>query len=173
MSPSGMDAGSGSLRFVHVASPVGELLVTATAAGISYIGFAGERPANNPEAHWQHDPEGLASAREQLEAYFSGRLRAFDLPLAPRFTPFQSQVLTELQQVPYGATVTYGELARRLGKPRAARAVGMANARNPLPIIIPCHRVIGRNGALTGFTGGLERKRFLLTHEQQCLGQLI
>lgn len=146
--------------------PAGQLLLVASADGLCRIGFSEGRLSYRIEPHWQHDPGILAPARQQLEAYFAGHLYGFDLPLAPQVSPFQSRVLEALRKVAYGTTVSYGELARRAGSPRGARAAGMAVARNPIPIIIPCHRVIGANGALTGFGGGLERKRWLLAHEQ-------
>lgn len=108
----------------------------------------------------------LLRARTELEEYFAGRRREFDLPLAPHGTPFQQRVWQALRAIPYGSTCTYGELAAAVGNPRASRAVGMANHRNPLPILIPCHRVIGASGALTGYAGGLEWKRRLLAIEE-------
>ena len=107
----------------------------------------------------------LAEARRQLLAYLAGELREFNLPLSPAGTQFQRQVWEELRKVPYGGTVSYGELARRVGRPKAARAVGQANHNNPIPIIIPCHRVVGSGGALTGYAGGLEIKEKLLRLE--------
>ena len=111
----------------------------------------------------------LLRAREELEEYFAGRRREFDLPLSPHGTPFQRQVWQALRTIPYGSTCTYGQLAAAVGNPRAARAVGMANHRNPLPILIPCHRVIGSTGSLTGYAGGVERKRLLLSIEEPIL----
>lgn len=108
----------------------------------------------------------LLRARKELEEYFAGRRREFDLPLAPHGTLFQQRVWQALRAIPYGSTCTYGELAAAVGNPRASRAVGMANHRNPLPILIPCHRVIGASGALTGYGGGLEWKRRLLAIEE-------
>jgi methylated-DNA-[protein]-cysteine S-methyltransferase len=116
-----------------------------------------------PERPDQSPP--LDEARRQLEAYFAGELREFDLPLAPEGSEFQLRVWEQLRAIPYGETISYGELARRVGDPAAARAVGLANGRNPLPVIVPCHRVIGADGSLTGFGGGLERKRRLLELE--------
>jgi len=109
--------------------------------------------------------ERLAAVAEALRAYFAGETRSFDLPVAPSGTPFQKRVWRELARIPYGETVTYGELARRVGRPGAARAVGRANATNPISLVLPCHRVVGSNGTLTGYAGGLERKRALLAHE--------
>lgn len=107
----------------------------------------------------------LRAAAEQLRAYFAGGLREFDLPLAPAGTPFQLRVWEELLRIPYGITISYGELARRVGNPNASRAVGLANGRNPISIIVPCHRVIGASGALTGYGGGIDAKRALLDLE--------
>jgi methylated-DNA-[protein]-cysteine S-methyltransferase len=107
----------------------------------------------------------LAALRAALDAYFSGRAVAFDVPLAPIGTPFQREVWTALRDIPFGGTASYAEVARRIGRPRAARAVGAANARNPIAILVPCHRVIGADGSLTGYAGGLERKRALLALE--------
>lgn len=120
------------------------------------------------EAEEDTDPSPLLllRAREELEEYFAGRRREFDLPLSPHGTPFQRQVWQALRTIPYGSTCTYGQLAAAVGNPRAARAVGMANHRNPLPILIPCHRVIGSTGSLTGYAGGVERKRLLLSIEE-------
>ena len=150
-------------------SAVGELLLTADATGLTGIYFEPHRwgPSADDVARWRHgDVAGmLAEARAQLAAYFAGELTAFDLPLAPRGTPFQERVWRALREIPYGATLSYGELARRLGDPRATRAVGAANGRNPLSIVVPCHRVVGADGSLTGFGGGIARKRWLLAHE--------
>lgn len=109
----------------------------------------------------------------QLSAYFKGRLQRFDLPLAPAGTPFQQQVWRALQEIPYGETVTYADIAVRIGRPLAVRAVGMANHRNPLPIVVPCHRVIGKNGSLTGYAGGLELKSSLLNMEAAFSGKIF
>lgn len=113
----------------------------------------------------RRSPERCRAVAEQLAEYFAGRRREFDLPLAPRGTDFQRAVWSELVRVPYGSTISYGELAGRVGRARASRAVGGANNRNPLPIVVPCHRVIGADGSLTGYGGGLGRKRALLTLE--------
>jgi methylated-DNA-[protein]-cysteine S-methyltransferase len=141
-------------------SPVGELLLTAEDGALTGVWFAGSHQPSGPQ-----DDQALQSARKQLQAYFVGSLRDFDLPLAPRGTPFQHRVWQEIGRIPYGSTVSYGELARRLGAPRAVRAAAGATGRNPLAIVIPCHRVIGADGSLTGYGGGLERKRLLLRLE--------
>jgi methylated-DNA-[protein]-cysteine S-methyltransferase len=150
-------------------SPVGELLLTAEGEGLTGVYFEIHRHGPGDRAGWRRGDVGgtLAAARAQLAAYFAGELTAFDLPLAPRGSAFQQQVWRLLRDIPYGATTTYGELARRLGDPRATRAVGAANGRNPLSVVVPCHRVVGADGSLTGFGGGVERKRWLLAHEQR------
>jgi methylated-DNA-[protein]-cysteine S-methyltransferase len=122
-----------------------------------------------PQSDWKEDKAFLKEATVQLDQYFGGKLKAFTLKLSPQGSPFQLKVLEALEKVPYGETVSYGELARRVGKPNASRAVGGANARNPLPIVIPCHRVIGSTGHLTGFGGGLDIKRALLDLEKSNL----
>lgn len=155
------------MRYSWLETPIGRLLIAGDEAGIRHIAFPSGRQEMRPQPAWREDDVVLAPARAQLSEYFAGGLRDFDLPLAPRMTPFQRRVLEELRKVPYGMTVSYGELARRVGNPKASRAVGMANGRNPLPIIIPCHRVVGSNGALTGFGGGLDTKRWLLEWERQ------
>ena len=119
----------------------------------------------DPESEWIFSEKPFAAAREQLTAYFAGKRKTFDLPLRPTGTEFQLQVLDELQKIPYGTTVSYGDIANRIGRPKAVRAVGAANGRNPLPIIIPCHRVIGASGDLTGFGGGIPTKKALLRLE--------
>ncbi|MDR1075747.1 MAG: methylated-DNA--[protein]-cysteine S-methyltransferase [Xanthomonadaceae bacterium] len=148
-------------------TPVGLLTVAADAQGIRHILFARNRYDAEGRDQWRRDPDALRQAREQLLEYFHGQRRHFDLPLAPVGTPFQLQVWRTLTEIPYGATWSYGELARRVRRPSAARAVGAANGRNPLPIVLPCHRVIGANGQLTGFGGGLEAKAILLRLEQR------
>jgi methylated-DNA-[protein]-cysteine S-methyltransferase len=153
------------MRYVLLPSPVGELLIGGDSAGIRVIDFPDRDGGHRIPPDWVHHPDAFADARAQLTAYFAGELTEFDLPLAPRATPFQAKVLAELRKVPYGTTVSYGELARRVGRPRACRAVGAANGRNPISIVIPCHRVIGAKGNLTGFGGGLEAKRRLLALE--------
>jgi methylated-DNA-[protein]-cysteine S-methyltransferase len=115
----------------------------------------------------------FAAAREQLDAYFAGELEAFDLPLAPHGTRFQQRVWDELVRIAFGETISYSELARRLGDPKLVRAVGLANGRNPIAIVIPCHRVIGADGSLVGYGGGLDRKRWLLDHEAVAAGRQL
>lgn len=157
------------MRYTCIDSPVGRLLIAGDDKGLRRIAFPGRNAL--PEPGWIEDPHPFAAVHSQLDSYFRGDRTDFDVPLAPITTPFQGRVLAELLAVPYGTTVSYGELARRIGKPTAARAVGMANGRNPIPLIIPCHRVIGANGDLTGFGGGLEAKRQLLALERRHAGR--
>jgi methylated-DNA-[protein]-cysteine S-methyltransferase len=147
-------------------SPVGPLTLVGVDGALTglYMDPHLYRPAQETFGDRDHEP--FAGAVEQLEDYFAGRLTEFDLRLGSAGTPFQRQVWDALQKVPYGETVSYGELADRLGRPTAARAVGFANGHNPISIIVPCHRVVGANGALTGYGGGLDRKRHLLTFER-------
>lgn len=161
------------VHFKFMGSPVGQLLLAANQAGaLVGIYFLGDGP---PERglEWltksgyapELDDAPLAEACRQLEAYFVGELRQFELELAPKGTPFQQSVWSYLQTIPYGSCTTYGAMAAALGNPNASRAVGLANGQNPIPIVIPCHRVIGSNGKLTGFGGGLPAKHKLLTIE--------
>ena len=152
--------------YTYYTSPVGSLLLAGDAQGLSLIAFeSGGRPAP-AGAGWRDDPAALRPALEQIGAYFAGELTEFDLTLAPAGTGFQRQVWGALREIPYGQTLSYGELARRIGRPGASRAVGAANGANPLPVVIPCHRVIGSDGGLTGFGGGLDVKLWLLDHER-------
>jgi methylated-DNA-[protein]-cysteine S-methyltransferase len=153
------------MNYTTIDSPVGELLASADAVGrITGLHFDGHRtPAR--DAGWVRDEEALAPLRRQLEEYFAGERREFELDLAPSGTPFQLSVWRALCAIPYGETASYGEIAATVGQPGAARAVGGANNRNPIAIVIPCHRVIGANGTLTGYGGGLPRKQRLLALE--------
>jgi methylated-DNA-[protein]-cysteine S-methyltransferase len=159
-------AGLVDVRYDVVESPLGELLVAATDRGlcrVSYVVDDGDGLVRAFGARILRVPRD--EVRRELDEYFAGDRTAFDLPLDLRVAPFHEQVLRELGRVPYGATTTYGTLAARVGQPRAARAVGTVMNRNPLPIVLPCHRVVGANGALTGYAGGLDRKRALLALE--------
>ena len=164
--------------FDTMATPVGELLLGAGDAGLTCVWFDVEGHGHRPADGWRQasgagggEARVLAEARAQLEAYFAGDLTMFDLPLAARGTPFQERVWSALRGIAFGEAISYGELARRIGEPASVRSVGHANGRNPLPIIVPCHRVIGANGSLTGFGGGIERKRWLLEHEGALRGR--
>ncbi|MEY2908602.1 MAG: hypothetical protein RLZZ602_1125 [Pseudomonadota bacterium] len=150
----------------HVAleTPVGTMRIESSETGISAVLWPQQAPSGPEE---MTPSPLLAEAAAQLRAYFSGQLKVFDLPLQPEGTEFQQRVWQELKKIPWGATTTYGEIARALSSPKSARAVGAAIGRNPLSIVVPCHRVIGRDGSLTGFAGGLERKSWLLNLEQE------
>ncbi len=155
------------MRYRIIDSPLGPLTLAGRAAGLQHILFARQgQPAPRPAA-WIREDSGFESATHQLREYFAGELRDFTLQLDPQITDFHAQVLTAMRRIRFGQTSTYGALARELGRPNAARAVGGACARNPLPIVIPCHRVIGSRGKLTGFAAGLDAKTFLLQHEQR------
>lgn len=147
-------------------SPVGQLTLVASDGTLSGVYMTDQRHRPPEETFGQPDPEPFGEVAAQLGAYFGGELTAFTLPLAPDGSEFQQRVWDELCRIPYGETVTYGQLAERLGQPGAARAVGLANGRNPISVIIPCHRVIGSTGSLTGYGGGLARKRQLLEFER-------
>jgi methylated-DNA-[protein]-cysteine S-methyltransferase len=153
------------------ASPVGELLLTSTEGELTGLSMTLKqgKPASAPEAHWRRDDTALRLTRQQLEAYFAGELQTFDLPLHMAGTAFQKQVWRGLLTITYGTTISYAELAARIGRPGASRAVGAANGRNPIGIIVPCHRVIGADGYLTGYGGGLDRKQWLISHEASVL----
>ena len=161
------------LYYTEFATPIGALGILASDRGLTGIFMEEQRHASEPSerAGWDRSDARLAVARAQFEEYFAGTRTAFDLPLdlnGVGGTAFQRRVWAALTEIPYGETISYGELARRIGQPTAVRAVGLANGRNPLPIIVPCHRVIGANGSLTGFGGGIERKRALLDLEARA-----
>ncbi|ORE85917.1 methylated-DNA--protein-cysteine methyltransferase [Oceanococcus atlanticus] len=154
------------MNYTYLDSPLGRLLIAGDEQGLRSIHFPhNEQPAKASDS-WNASDSGLKLACEQLREYFLGQRQHFDLVLAPDASAFQSQVLEQLLAIPFGQTRSYGQLAHILERPQAARAVGTACARNPLPIVIPCHRVIGQNGSLTGFAGGIEAKRWLLDHER-------
>lgn len=158
-----------STCFTQIESPLGRLLLAANDGGLRYIIFSSETQPARPDPSWREDPAPLTQAIRQLQAYFAGDLETFNLRLAPQGTPFQMEVWQRLRDIPYGQTISYGELARRIGNPKASRAVGLANGSNPIPIVIPCHRVIGSNGKLTGYGGGLPIKEKLLALERHQL----
>lgn len=151
----------------HIASPVGDLLAVSNGEAIVQLEFDAQRRRATPG---RRSPAEFGALREQLAAYFAGELKRFDLPLAPAGAEFEQRVWRLLQQIPYGTTTSYGAIARQLKSPNAARAVGTANGRNPIAIVIPCHRVIGADGSLTGYGGGLARKRLLLELESTHSG---
>ena len=153
------------LFYTHIPSPLGPLLLVGDEAALHGLSFPEGHKSYRPNPGWRTAEAPFAEARRQLDAWFGKELRDFDLPLAIHGTGFQKRVWALLAAIPFGQTRSYGDLARDLGNPNASRAVGLANGSNPLPIILPCHRVIGTNGALTGFGGGLPAKRFLLRHE--------
>ena len=151
--------------YTHLMSPIGPLLIAGDGRALSAIGFPSGKGRVAPRDGWRRDDDLFVEARAQLSAYFAGELRDFDLTLNPTGTPFQLAVWQALRAIPYGATLSYGAIAARVGRPSASRAVGAANDANPIPIVVPCHRVIGSSGALTGFGGSIDTKRWLLAHE--------
>ncbi|MCW2744896.1 MAG: ogt [Mycobacterium sp.] len=152
-----------------VDSPVGPLTLTSIDGRLTGLHMVDQAHAPAERDHWVQQPGLFHDAVAQLQAYFAGELRTFDLPLDMLGTPFQRRVWEALRTIPYGETWSYAELARAVGSPGASRAVGLANGRNPVGIIVPCHRVIGANGSLTGYGGGLPRKAWLLDHERAAL----
>lgn len=148
------------------ASPIGILTLAADEAGLRHIVFPSGSRAFQPPDHWLENAAGFDQVREELDEYFAGSRRQFTARLAPEGTEFQRSVWTALQNIDYASTCSYGDIARQIGKPTASRAVGAANGANPIPIIVPCHRVIGSSGKLTGFGGGLPTKAWLLSHER-------
>jgi methylated-DNA-[protein]-cysteine S-methyltransferase len=158
-------AAASALTYDVVAAPIGRLIVASDGSAVAGVWMANASPSDDQWERRRGTDLVLAEARRELLAYFDGTLREFRVPLAPNGTEFQRRVWTALTHIPYGTTISYADLARRLGNLMAVRAVGAANGRNPIPIIVPCHRVIGSDGSLTGFGGGLDRKRWLLHHE--------
>ena len=159
--------------FCYVDSPIGRLMLTSDGAALTglYMNLYRNKPSKLPGLgdDWIQNAtiDPLPAAARQLKEYFAGKRREFDLPLRMEGTEFQQRVWRELTKIPFGETRSYGQLAKRLNNPNGSRAVGLANGRNPIAIIVPCHRVIGADGSLTGFGGGLDRKEWLLTHEGQ------
>jgi methylated-DNA-[protein]-cysteine S-methyltransferase len=160
-----MKAMNATTHYAYLSSPVGELLMTSDGCSLTGLHFPCHHDRHRPQAHWRHDDGPFREVVRQLRGYFAGELKEFDLPLAAGGTPFEQRVWRELLNIGYGVTVSYGDIARAIGKPTAFRAVGLANGRNPIPIIVPCHRVIGSSGSLTGYGGGLATKQRLLTLE--------
>jgi methylated-DNA-[protein]-cysteine S-methyltransferase len=158
------------MNYCYLDTPIGTLLIAGDDDAVHQIRFPKNGNPAPPGPGWRESARGpLAEAVRQLREYFAGRRTEFDLPLAPEGTEFQRTVWLRLQEIPYGETISYGELAKRVGNPKASRAVGAANGQNPIPIVIPCHRVIGSNGKLTGFGGGLPTKQHLLQLEARQL----
>ncbi len=155
------------MYYCYLESPIGELLLAGDDDALTMIGFPEGAMRRNPEDDWIHDEKPFADAIRQLNEYFVGERHEFNLPLRLNGTEFQLLVLEELQRIPYGETTSYGAVAKSIGRPKAVRAVGAANGRNPIPIIVPCHRVIGSGGDLTGFGGGLDTKKALLRLEAE------
>jgi methylated-DNA-[protein]-cysteine S-methyltransferase len=157
------------MRYTYIPSPLGELLVTRDDGGLTGLYLPTGRHATTPPPAGDRDDEAFEDVRMQLAEYFAGRRTDFVLPLHASGTAFQMRVWTALSDIPYGRTASYGQTAAAIGAPTASRAVGLANGQNPISIIVPCHRVVGANGSLTGYGGGLEAKRWLLEHESQAL----
>ncbi|ANO50609.1 methylated-DNA--[protein]-cysteine S-methyltransferase [Woeseia oceani] len=153
------------MYYCYLTTPIGDLLLAGDAQHLHVISFPEGPKRRDPMPEWIYSESPFADARAQLLEYFCGTRQTFDLQLAPSGTEFQLAVLAELQAIPYGTTVSYADIACRIGRPTAVRAVGAANGRNPIPIVIPCHRVIGSDGKLTGFGGGLPVKEALLRLE--------
>ena len=160
------------LAYTSMESPIGPLLLAGDERGLQLVYFVNGRRPMSPPSAWVEDKQPFKEVVYQLRTYFEGKLTDFDLPLVLNGTEFQLLVWSNLQKIPYGETISYGQLADRIGSPNAARAVGLANGSNPIPIIIPCHRVIGSNGDLTGFGGGLPIKKKLLALESRQLSFL-
>lgn len=154
------------MYYCYLDTPIGALLLAGDDDALKLVSFPSGKMRKEPGGDWTCSKAPFSEARRQLTEYFEGRRRHFDLALEPNGTPFQLSVLEALRDIPYGTTATYGEVARRIGRPQAARAVGAANGRNPLPIVIPCHRVVGSDGDLTGFGGGVATKKALLELER-------
>lgn len=161
------------MYYCYIDTPIGELLLAGEEDALVMIGFPKGSMRREPEAEWIYNEKPLAEVSRQLREYFAGERREFDLPLQLGGTEFQVSVLKALQEIPYGETTSYGEIAKRIGRPKAVRAVGAANGRNPIPIVVPCHRVIGSTGDLTGFGGGLDTKEALLRLEAEHTQDLL
>jgi methylated-DNA-[protein]-cysteine S-methyltransferase len=153
-------------RYTTMDSPIGELLLVGDGETLSGLYMQDGRKPKQIATDWTESAASFTDVKRQLEEYFAGERTTFEVKLAAEGAPFEREVWHALEEIPYGETVSYGEIARRVGQPTAARAVGTANGRNPISVIVPCHRVIGANGSLTGYGGGLERKRLLLELER-------
>jgi methylated-DNA-[protein]-cysteine S-methyltransferase len=160
-----MSTSTATTLYATIDSPIGELLLLSDGDALTALYMQEGRKPMKIAGDWVASTARFADVKTQLEEYFAGNRTTFDVPLAPQGAPFEREVWHALEEIPYGETVSYGEIARRVGQPTAARAVGLANGRNPISVIVPCHRVIGADGSLTGYGGGLERKRLLLELE--------
>jgi methylated-DNA-[protein]-cysteine S-methyltransferase len=162
-------------RYARFTTPLGTVLATAEGGFVTSLNFIDAKFAPPVANDWEEDPQSspLRECAEQLAEYFAGNRRSFDLPVAPRGTPFQKRVWQEIARVPFGETITYAELASRAGAPGSARAAGAATGRNPIGVVVPCHRIVGADGSLTGYAGGLERKAKLLEIEGVLQGTLV
>ena len=158
---------NGTTYYTNLTSPIGELLLTGDGDALTGVWMQDAKYPPRPVSGSRKDSSVFKKACQQFAAYFAGELTDFDLPLSLAGTEFQQRVWNRLCEIPYGKTWSYAQLAEKIGNPKASRAVGLANGRNPIPIIVPCHRVIGANGTLTGYGGGLPRKQWLLAHEQR------
>jgi methylated-DNA-[protein]-cysteine S-methyltransferase len=157
---------TGTTYWTTIASPLGDLLLAADDAGLTGLHMDGDAHGpHRPDPDWVEDPARFDQVVHQLAEYFAGERTEFDLPINPAGTTFQREVWAALQTIPYGEVRSYGEIAEQIGRPGASRAVGLANGRNPIAVLVPCHRVIGASGSLTGYGGGLHRKRLLLDLE--------
>ena len=156
--------------YSYCESPIGPLLLYGTQEVLQGLFFSTGKKAKGADPHWRRSDEAFKQVAQQLGEYFAGQRRVFDLPIEPQGTRFQRDVWQALREIPYGQTRSYADIARQIGNPKAVRAVGSANGNNPIAIVVPCHRVIGSNGSLTGFGGGLDSKRFLLALEADASG---
>lgn len=157
------------MNYTIYSSPIGSILLAGDESGLRLLNFQKGKHAVEIEPDWTQSRDPFAKVIRQLDEYFAGTRQDFHLTLAPEGSPFQREVWDELRRIPYGTTISYGDLAERIRRPKAVRAVGSANGANPLPLVIPCHRVIGADGSLTGYGGGLEIKERLLAHEGALL----
>jgi methylated-DNA-[protein]-cysteine S-methyltransferase len=158
------------MKYTYIDSPIGALLVTRDEGGITGLDLPKARYLRRIQDDWERDDAAFGDVRTQLSEYFAGTRQQFDLPLNARGNAFQHEVWQALSEIPYGETTSYGKVAASIGHPDGARAVGVANGQNPIPIVVPCHRVIGADGSLTGYGGGLPAKRWLLDHEARQAG---
>ncbi len=159
--------------YTSIESPLGRIFVQGDGQFVTGLYMPDHKGWSGPDPAWRVSDAAFRTVREQLAEYFAGDRQQFDVPLDLEGTPFQQRVWQELMEIPFGTTITYGQLAERLGQPTASRAVGNANGRNPISILIPCHRVVGRNGNLTGYAGGVSKKEWLLAMERRSSAALV